>query len=250
MKDAVNMLRDSRITLYTVDPTLLTAALAVTTDADSVAGAASVPGSPPPDPFGKDGSFEALARTTGGKSFYSRNDVDREIGESVRDGENYYTIAHRPTSSSDESKPFRTIRVTLAKPGLHAAYREGYFNQNPVAATKPGTRIEYDMDAAIESPLSIPASAYTPNRNLGLSVPTSSMFRKRNWCGPADGGGESAKLQLIAAVLDKKGRILLRDTQDTTEHRRLSPSGNGGAGLSRLEIRVSFPNVLRGLANG
>ena len=70
-------------------------------------------------------------------------------------------------------------------------------------------------------------------------------------------GRESAKLQLIAAVLDKKGRILLRDTQDTTEHRRLSPSGNGGAGLARLEIRVSLPEaairlrfVLRDLANG
>jgi hypothetical protein len=57
----------------------------------------------------------------------------------------------------------------------------------------------------------------------------------------ADGGWESANLQLIAAVLDKKGRILLRYTQDTTEHRRLSPSGNGGAGLARLEIRVSLP---------
>jgi hypothetical protein len=50
-------------------------------------GAADVPGAPPPGPFDKDASFEALARTTGGKSLYSRNDVDREIGESVRDGE-------------------------------------------------------------------------------------------------------------------------------------------------------------------
>jgi VWFA-related protein len=257
MKDAVNMLRDSRITLYTVDPTLLTAALAVTTDADSVAGAADVPGAPPPDPFGKDTSFETLARTTGGKSFYSRNDVDREIGESVRDGENYYTIAYRPTSSSDESKPFRTIRVTLAKPGLHAAYREGYFNQKPVAATKPGTRIEYDMDAAIESPLVYTGLSVHAEQKPGalgtyiVDVPEEELV----WS--ADGGGESAKLQLIAAVLDKKGRILLRDTQDTTEHRRLSPLGNRGAGLAMLEIRVSFPKgairvrfVLRGLANG
>jgi hypothetical protein len=254
MKDAVNMLRDSRITLYTVDPTLLTAALAVTTDADSVAGAADVPGAPPPDPFGKDASFEALARTTGGKSFYSRNDVDREIGESVRDGENYYTIAYRP-SSSDESKPFRTIRVTLAKPRLHAAYREGYFNQKPTAATKLGTRIEFDMDAAIESPLVYTGLGVRAEQKPGtlgtyiVDIPEEELV----WS--AD--GESAKLQLIAAVLDKKGRILWRDTQDMTEHRRISPSGNGGAGLARLEIRVSLPKsairvrfVLRGLANG
>jgi hypothetical protein len=257
MKDAVNMLRDSRSTLYTVDPTLLTAALAVTTDADSVPGAADVPGAPPPDPFDKDASFEALARTTGGKSFYSRNDVDREIGESVRDGENYYTIAYRPISSSDESKPFRTIRVTLKKPDLHAAYREGYFNQKPAAATKPGTRIEYDMDAAIESPLVYTGLSIRAEQKPGalgtyiVDVPEEELV----WS--ADGGGESAKLQLIAAVLDKKGRVLLRDTQDMTEHRRISPSGNGGAGLARLEIRVSLPKsairvrfVLRGLANG
>ena len=113
------------------------------------------------------------------------------------------------------------------------------------------------MDAAIESPPRI----YRPQRTRRTETWGSRYLHRRSsgrGIGVVSGRGrESAKLQLIAAVLDKKGRILLRDTQDTTEHRRLSPSGNGGAGLARLEIRVSLPEaairlrfVLRDLANG
>lgn len=257
MKDAVNMLRDSRITLYTVDPTLLTAALAVTTDADSVPGLADVPGAPAPDPFDKDASFEALARTTGGKSFYSRNDVDREIGESVRDGENYYTISYRPTSSSDETKPFRRIRITFATPGLHAAYREGYFNREPASPTKPGTRIDYDMDAAIESPLVYTGLSVRVEQKPGVPGTYVVAIPQEELVWSADGDKESAKLQLIAAVLDKKGRILSRDTKNTTERRPLVPTGTADRGPALLETQVSVPAdatrvrfVVRGLADG
>jgi VWFA-related protein len=257
MKDAVNMLRDSRITLYTIDPTLLTSALAVTTDADSVPGMADVPGAPAPDPFDKDASFEALAKTTGGKSFYSRNDVDREIGESVRDGENYYTIAYRPTSSSDKSKPFRRISITLATPGLHAAYREGYFNQEPAPATKPGTRIEYDMDAAIESALVYTGLNVRAEQKPGVPDTYVVGIPEEELVWSADGEMESSKLQLIAAVLDKKGRILSRDTQNATAHRPFVQADTVGRGLARLEIQVPVPVaatrvrfVVRGLADG
>jgi VWFA-related protein len=257
MKDAVNMLRDSRITLYTVDPTLLTAALAVTTDADSVPGLADVPGAPSPNPFDKDASFEALAKTTGGKSFYSRNDVDREIGESVRDGESYYTIAYRPTSSSDESKRFRKISITFATPGLHAAYREGYFSQEPAPPTKPGTRIDYDMDAAIESPLVYTGLTVRAEQKPGAPGTYLVGIPEEELVWSADGDKQSAKLQLIAAVLDKKARILSRDTQNTTERRPLTPTGTSDRGLARLEIQVSVPVaatrvrfVVRELADG
>src|ERR1700679_3338457 len=96
-------------------------------------------------------------------------------------------------------------------------------------------RIEFDMDAAIESPLVYTGLGVRAEQKPGTLGTYIGDSPEEELVWSAD--GESAKLQLIAAVLDKKGRILWRDTQDMTEHRRISPSGNGGAGLPRLEIR-------------
>jgi len=151
MQQAVNMLRDSRITLYTIDPTILSSTISTTVDADSVLDVGSSADATAPDPFDGDVNFTWLAKLTGGKSFYSRNDVDKEIGESVRDGVTYYTISYRPTNESDAAKPYRKIRVAFSISGLHATYRDGYYVKDNVVATSPNSRLTYDLDAAESS---------------------------------------------------------------------------------------------------
>lgn len=247
MQQAVNMLRDSRITLYTVDPTILTSALSVTTDADSVPGQADTPGAPAPGPFETDASFPALAKTSGGKAFYSRNDVDREIGESVRDGQNYYTISYRPTNESEQAKPYRKIHIGFAMPGLHASYRDGYFSKDSVVPTRPGTRLTYDMDAAAESTLVYTGLSVIAEPKPGtagrylVGVPEGQLV----W--ETDGDRESAKLILLAAAIDGKDRILTRATLELTAHRPLDDRNKGvAAGLARLEVNLaSLPGAYR-----
>jgi hypothetical protein len=106
------------MTVYTIGPTILTSAMAVTTDVESVPGQAYTPGAPMPDPFESYASFPALAKTSGGKAFYSRNDIDREIDESVCDGVNYYTISYLSTHQSDEAKSYRKIHIGFTVPAF------------------------------------------------------------------------------------------------------------------------------------
>src|SRR6202011_1176075 len=81
VQQCVNMLRDARVTLYAVDP----AGLVVDPIAKYGNEGAFL------DPFGGNYDFARLARATGGKALYGRNDVDAEIGNSAEDGVNFYT---------------------------------------------------------------------------------------------------------------------------------------------------------------
>jgi VWFA-related protein len=237
VQQAVNMLRDSRITLYTFDPTALTSSLVIRTDSNSVLGA--VEDASGLDPFDGDIHFTALATATGGKAFYSRNDVDREIDESVRDGVNYYTISYRPNNDSDADRPYRRVRVSLTVPGLHAGYRDGYYTRDeaqPMANTK---RVKYDMDAAEENTLvytglSIIADSKAANPGTYLvRIPERELVWSRG------GDVESAKLTLVAVEIDAKDRILRRVTNEVTARRPLArPAGETDAGFARLEISL------------
>jgi VWFA-related protein len=220
---AVNMLRDSRVTLYTIDPTMLTATIAVTSDADSVMG--GLDGgmdATAPDPFEGDVSFTGLAKATGGKSFYSRNDVDREIGESARDGVNYYSIMYRPSNNLDTDRPYRRIRIAFSQPGLHALYRDGYYTKEDPVPTTVKSRMTYDLDAAEESTMvytgmsvSVVPKPGTPDAFL-VSVPADQLA----W--NPDGAQESARLRVIAADVNNRNEVLQRTTEVLTAHRPVS----------------------------
>jgi len=257
IQQAVNMLRNSRITLYTIDPTILSSTVATTTDADSVMGVGDTMDAPDPDPFVGDVNFTELAKSTGGKSFYSRNDVDREIGESVRDGVNYYTISYRPTNSSDEAKPYRKIRVAFAMPGLHAYYRDGYYTQGNDDSVNLGPRLKYDMASAEASTM-----VYTGLKVLAAAKPGEPDayivgVPEHDLVWTADGVKESAKLTVVAAAVNNKNEVLRRATIDATAHRVGGTSNMNPDALARVEIklppgpgtyRVRF--VVRGNGNG
>jgi VWFA-related protein len=248
MHQAVNMLRDSRITLYTIDPTILTATVATTTDADSILGVDDgVMDATAPDPFAGDVNFTGLARATGGKSFYSRNDVDREIGESVRDGVNYYTISYRPTNTSDAEKPYRKIRVAFTIPGLHAYYRDGYYTQGNDDPAHPGLRLKYDMVSAEQSTM-----VYTGLKVLAAAKPGAQDtyvvgVPEHELLWTADGGRESAKLTVVAAAVNNRNEVLRRATVDVTAHRPSADSANlNPEALARVEIMLPpGPNTYR-----
>ena len=77
VQDCVNMLRDARVTLYTVDP------------AGVLVDPGVYGGDPMIDPFGGNYEFNKLAKATGGRTLYGRNDVDMEIQTAIQDGANF-----------------------------------------------------------------------------------------------------------------------------------------------------------------
>jgi VWFA-related protein len=117
VQDCVNMLRDARVTLYTIDP------------AGVLVDPGVYGGDPGVDPFGGNYEFSKLAKATGGRTLYGRNDVDMEIQTAIQDGANIYTLTYRPGNTSLDPQKFRKIKVTVDQPGLQVITREGYYLQ-------------------------------------------------------------------------------------------------------------------------
>ncbi len=79
---------------------------------------------------------DVVAEMTGGRAYYSRNDLKDVLEEATERGANYYTLTYSP-SNTDFNGKLRNIRVQLgsANKSYHLEYRRGYL------ATAPGSPI-------------------------------------------------------------------------------------------------------------
>jgi len=207
VQDCVNVLRDARVTLYTIDP----------------AGVMIDPGkygqdAADLDPLGGNYQFAELARATGGAALYGRNDVDMEINTAIRDGASFYTLTYRPTNSSLDPSKFRKIAVTLNRPDLKVLTRQGYFlrygpdNVDPV---KPSRRLVADLMAADSSnmaydgvPFSVTPAPADPTE-FDIQLGPKDLF----WTPKMDTDPRHADFILVVSTFDKKGMELHRDAR-------------------------------------
>jgi VWFA-related protein len=68
---------------------------------------------------------DQIADATGGKAFYSNNDVADELNTATEDGGNYYTLTYSPPNHADDDK-CQNISVTLNKEKYQISYRRNY----------------------------------------------------------------------------------------------------------------------------
>ena len=221
--NCANILRDSRVTLYAIDPAGLSAA-------------------PPPvdedgfyveEPFGGQVDFDTMAQATGGQSFHGRNDVDRLISTGVNDGETFYTLTYKPTTVSQDPKDFRLIQVLLSDRSLRASTREGYFaTAAPIqpaldATGKPSKQLTFDIDVAGQGllvfdgvPLTITRDPAAPD-TFHLHVSASSL----TWQQDPSRKMQQSEMTVFAASFDKKGKSLSRRAQLMTVQLPPLPAG-------------------------
>jgi VWFA-related protein len=83
---------------------------------------------------------DTIAGLTGGRAFYSRNDLKNAIEEATEAGADYYTLTYSPSNQTFDGK-LRKIRVQLATKGYHLEYRRGYLGTAPESPIMP---IYYD----------------------------------------------------------------------------------------------------------
>jgi len=202
-----NLLSDARVTLYTIDPEGVSAP-EQTLDAqgDVVM----------EDPFGSQVDFMKMATATGGQSLHGRNDVDRMIDTTVKDGQVFYSLSYRPSSSitTDNPKAFRKIRVEVKGGALLATTREGYYlttPDTPAAKEEAGTLSKeerFNLAAASQGllvfdgiPLTITRDESKPD-TFHLAFPAAPL-------GLSDDGSKmSGRVSLIVLSYDKTGKLL------------------------------------------
>jgi VWFA-related protein len=213
MQDAFNeqlatctrLLRDSRVTLYAVDPAGIATQEPARDGADMYLD----------DPFGGQVDFDTMAVATGGKSLHGRNDVDRMIEESVRDGETFYTLAYRPAVKSDDPRAFRRIKVVMKDPALRASTREGYFvAAAPVAPVKDANgkftpRLIFDMNVASGSLLVYDGVPLTVTREAAGSDRFELHLHAADLPLEVDASQKpSAELTVLTESFDRRGKML------------------------------------------
>jgi VWFA-related protein len=203
VQQCVNMLRDARVTLYAVDP----AGLVVDPVAKYGNEAAML------DPFGGNYDFSRLARATGGKALYGRNDVDAEIGTSANDGVNFYTLAYRPTTGGMDPQKFRKIAVTVERPGLTATTRLGYFvSMGPagVNPASPSRQLMFDLTSAANSTMTYDAVPLTliPDPNDHDSFKLRIDAKGLVWTYATDTEPRHANFVIMTTTFDKKGKVV------------------------------------------
>jgi len=203
VQECVNVLRDARVTLYTIDP----------------AGVMMDPGvyggDPMADPFGGNYEFNRMAKATGGRTLYGRNDVDKEVQTAIQDGSNFYTLTYRPANTSMDPQKFRKIKVTVNQPGLKVITREGYYLQygpGRVNPENPSRRLMADLVAADSSnmvydgiPVTIARVENEPESFL-VHIDGSGLV----WTYATEGHPRHTEVILDVSTFDKKGKELTR----------------------------------------
>ncbi len=232
MQQTLNELRDARITLYTIDP----------------AGVMIDPGRYGEDaalfePFGGEANFKELARATGGRNLFGRNDVDAEIGTSVRDGSSFYTLAYRPTETTRDVNHFRRISVSVnGRPDLKVVTRQGYFDsRGPARLTTDGQmnrRLETEIAGAALStmvydavPVALGATE-TPGRYL-VRIDGKGLY----WTAATDSDPRMAKIILTVTTFDKKDKLLKIESKYATAK---APSTVAPTGRLDRSINVEY----------
>lgn len=228
-----NMLRDARVTLYTVDP------VGVSGEPESVD---AYEGGQSDDPFGGQIEFNAMAKATGGKAFFGRNDVDHLIESSVQAGTNFYTLSYTPSSTSDDSKAFRRIKVVMKDPNLRATTREGYYAKTPVlqlgesASGKSANSMRLDLSLAGQSMMVYDAVPIAVTRDLA-SPDNFRIYVKSSEVPWRSAGPHlfAADITVLVESFDKQDKLL---NQTSQVHAMKLPSKSEGTALESNAVKM------------
>ena len=154
--------------------------------------------------------FSQLATSSGGHNYAARNDIDAEIGRSVDEGANYYTLSYRPTDHSGDPRVYRRILVTVTRPGLSVQTRDGYYRQQQQQnlSAKDSTRqVAFDLNNAAVSTIAFTDLHVAAERAGPDQFTLHATARDLGWHDLPD-GRRHADIVLMAACLNATGKLL------------------------------------------
>jgi VWFA-related protein len=212
VQECVNVLRDARVTLYTIDPA------GVMVNPAEYGGDYFGGSTIAADPFGGNYEFNRMAKATGGRTLYGRNDVDKEVQTAIQDGANFYSLTYRPTNTTMDPQKFRRIKVTLDRPGLKVITREGYYMQygpGRVNPENPSRRLLADLAAADSSNMVYDGVTVVPRQSA--TDPDSFVVfvdgRGLVWSPATASDPRRTEVILDISTFDKKGNQLKWDAR-------------------------------------
>lgn len=213
LRHVTDVLLDTRVTFYAVDPTSSAPGMTEITDASQMAfvQAAGDSVGTNVDPFNASEDFNKLGPVTGGRIVRGMNDIASQIASSVELGSSYYTISYAPSSISEATAKYRKIAVICLRAGLTATTRSGYYSgqteQEKVAATA-----SFDLTTAAEGTLPLNGIPITVERDTSPGAPPSTYLVRAgvanlSWK-PRPDGSATASVYVMAVSLNAKDKML------------------------------------------
>lgn len=233
LQHVTDVLLDAHVTLYAVDPASQAAGMTEVTDTSQMeflqAAGDGMAGNF--DPFGASEDFDRLAPMTGGRIVRGKNDIARQIGDSVDLSARFYTVSYSPNSASEAAAQFRKISVVCTRPGLTATTRGGYYAGETKQQRAPDTAA-YDLTTAAESNLPLnglvvdvkPGAA--PNTYLVRAGAANLTWETR------EDGSSTTSVYVMAVSLDGKGKMLGHTLHGMTATARSGANLNDPAKLA------------------
>jgi VWFA-related protein len=80
-------------------------------------------------------TMDQIAKDTGGKAVYNTNDLKGALGDVIKNGDRYYTLAYDPSGVKQDGR-FHKIEVKCSQPGYSLLYRHGYVAEDANASGK------------------------------------------------------------------------------------------------------------------
>ncbi len=190
------------------------------------------------NPFADNFNFGVFVKETGGKLFYSRNDVDAEIARSEQLGSQYYTLTYQP-KDGDENGKFRRVRVTVRDRNLRVGTKAGYFAPDKNAPVDPRQRMMSDLADAAQSTVPFTALNLKVSGIVRHPDTQSAEFavllkgRNLDWQ-TADNGNSTTNITLEVAYLSDRRELLASRVETVT----LSGSTQNPTDLAEMVTRV------------
>jgi VWFA-related protein len=208
-----NLLLETRVTLYAVDPTSSAAGVTEITDESQLqfAMAAGDSMGVGADPYGINEDFDRLGPVTGGRVIRGMNNVAAQIGDSIDLGSNYYTLTYTPSSISELEGKYRNIRVVCLRPDLKVSTRNGYY-AGMSQQEKSTDSVSFDLATAAEStiPLNGLHVVVEPNHNVAAEEETYTIHVGASlltW-ETGENGTSVAHVAVMAASLSKQNKMI------------------------------------------
>jgi VWFA-related protein len=167
----------------------------------------------------------ALAEATGGRAFYSTNDVTAALDEATEVGGNYYSLTYSPTNPKDDGGR-RAIAVRVVQPGYKLSYRRFYFTS---ALRSPDQPAKAQLsNASATTPAPAEHDALQPNMRHGAPMVHDLLFSAHIH---ADGVAAKATPEQMAQFAEQPAYV--------TAHRKDKPLAPMDVQKYVIEYRVT-----------
>jgi len=155
--------------------------------------------------------MDELAKRTGGRAFYNRNDLETGIRRALDETRFSYSLAYYPAHNQWNGK-WRELRVKTSRPGLTLLARAGYFAMPDPVLVSPQNRFQFLSEIALSpiesTQLPLRVRMTTSSTPEGPKIDTSVHMDLQTILTRNEDGHWRGNFEIMLMQLDNKNNLL------------------------------------------